>query len=167
MASFLGNRSRSGLILFVIAVITFLAFRSLFSIMLAKQTEPRVPSTDEVVTQLKKRKTRVVEPVDQERVLTRLHKARAVLYGASWCSFTVQQVREVGYTLDPGGATISRIASDEGAGATHVPKLRYVPCDIKAKACQSAGVKGFPSWKIRGKMYSGFQSVENLDAILA
>lgn len=177
MPSFWSNQSRAGLILFAIAVITFIALRSILTAMLAKhhtaaqnRSMSNTPAESDIITQheLKKRKARVVEPVDQERILQMLHKARAVLYGASWCTFTVQQLREVGYSLGGAdGTLLTPIASDAGSGATTVPTLKYIPCDIKGKLCSSAGVKGFPTWRIKGKMYPGFQSLENLQAILA
>jgi hypothetical protein len=45
--------------------------------------------------------------------------------------------------------------------------LNYIECDPKGKnsrtsLCQAAGIKGFPTWEIKGKLYPGVQSLSKL-----
>lgn len=45
--------------------------------------------------------------------------------------------------------------------------LDYVECDPKGQnsrtsLCQTAGIKGFPTWEIKGKLYEGVQSLSKL-----
>ncbi len=46
-------------------------------------------------------------------------------------------------------------------------QINYIECDPNGKnpqpqVCQDVGIKGFPSWEIKGKLYSGTQSLEKL-----
>jgi len=40
--------------------------------------------------------------------------------------------------------------------------IDYVDCDKNRQECLSAGVNGYPTWKINGQNYPGEQSIERL-----
>ncbi|AFY67524.1 vitamin K epoxide reductase family protein [Geitlerinema sp. PCC 7407] len=55
-------------------------------------------------------------------------------------------------------------------GAEASKKLNYVECDPEGQnsqtsACQAAGIQGYPTWEIKGELYSGTQSLETLAEI--
>lgn len=63
------------------------------------------------------------------------------MYGTEWCSHCKNQKELFG------------------------PSFRYVnyiDCDKKREECSSAGVQGYPTWKINGQNYPGEQSLERL-----
>lgn len=79
-----------------------------------------------------------------------LTKIGAKEYGAYWCPHCHEQKQLFG-----------KEASN---------LLNYIECDAKGvngrpDLCQAAGIEGFPSWQINGKLYTGTQSLENLSKI--
>jgi len=80
-----------------------------------------------------------------------LRASGAQMFGAFWCSHCFEQKQAFGIA-----------AQDE---------LPYVECypdgfrrgTRPATACLAAGVEGFPSWKIGGKMYEGEKSFDELE----
>lgn len=73
---------------------------------------------------------------------------RATFYGASWCGFTQKQFDELGVT------------------STNLKGLNYVECEDEPERCQQDGIEAFPTWKIDGQLYSGYQDVAKLKALL-
>ncbi|MBW2967652.1 hypothetical protein KY362_04145 [Candidatus Woesearchaeota archaeon] len=65
----------------------------------------------------------------------------AVMYGAYWCSHCKAQKRDFGEAFQ---------------------YINYVECTEDKDVCTDAGIKGFPSWVIDGKVYSGRQPLERL-----
>lgn len=73
---------------------------------------------------------------------------RATFYGASWCGFTQKQFDELGVT------------------ATDLKGLNYVECEDEPQRCEQDGIDAFPTWKIDGELYSGYQDTAKLKALL-
>lgn len=76
-----------------------------------------------------------------------LKQVGAKMYGAWWCPHCHDQKQLFGETA-----------------AREFP---YVECDPKGSnpqpdQCQAAGVESYPTWEIKGKIYSGTQSLEDL-----
>jgi len=88
----------------------------------------------------------VTEPSTPEQVqlATHLKQSGAVFYGAYWCKYCRLQ---------------RALFGTEGAAA-----LPYVECAADGAGAQKcpAEVDGFPAWKIGGKFYGGYQTVEEL-----
>lgn len=68
-------------------------------------------------------------------------------YGAYWCPHCFDQKQLFGQEA--------------------FSKIQYVECDPQGKnsqtqACQAAGVNSFPTWEIKGKLYPGTQTLEEL-----
>ena len=80
-------------------------------------------------------------------MLTQLSQ-RATFYGASWCGFTQKQFDELGVT------------------ATDLKGLNYVECEDEPQRCEQDGIDAFPTWKIDGQLYSGYQDTAKLKALL-
>ncbi len=71
----------------------------------------------------------------------------AKMYGAFWCTHCNDQKQMFGREA--------------------VEKLTYIECDPQGKnpqvaVCQAAGITGYPTWEINGKMYSGTHSLAEL-----
>jgi uncharacterized membrane protein len=83
-----------------------------------------------------------------------LRVSGAKFYGAFWCSHCFEQKQAFGIAAQP--------------------ELPYVECypdgfrrDTRpAPVCVAAGVEGFPSWKIGGKMYEGEKTFDELEEAL-
>ncbi|MBD2183662.1 vitamin K epoxide reductase family protein [Planktothrix sp. FACHB-1355] len=76
-----------------------------------------------------------------------LKEAGAKEYGAYWCPHCHEQ--------------------KELFGKEAAAELDYVECDPKGKnprpqLCQSAGIKGYPTWEINGQFYEGVQDLNKL-----
>lgn len=80
-------------------------------------------------------------------ILTELSQ-RATFYGASWCGFTQKQFDELGVT------------------AADLKGLNYVECEDEPQRCEQDGIDAFPTWKIDGQLYSGYQDTAKLKALL-
>jgi len=63
------------------------------------------------------------------------------MYGTEWCSHCKNQKELFGSSFQ---------------------YIDYVDCDKNRQECLSAGVQGYPTWKIKGQNYPGEQSIERL-----
>ncbi len=75
-----------------------------------------------------------------------LKKIGARMYGAYWCPYCTRQIEMFGAAFRD---------------------IDYVECDPRGKnprpnLCQTAKIKGYPTWEINGKFYPGVQSFEEL-----
>lgn len=80
-----------------------------------------------------------------------LQRINAKMYGAYWCPHCHSQ--------------------QELFGKEAFNSLNYIECDPRGKdarpdLCKAANIKAYPSWEIRGKYYTGRQSLEKI-AILS
>lgn len=76
-----------------------------------------------------------------------LKQVGAKMYGAFWCPHCQEQKQLFGQEA--------------------VAQLNYIECDPTGKnarpeVCQAKGIKGFPTWEIKGKFYQGTKSLEEL-----
>src|SRR6476469_9344959 len=88
---------------------------------------------------------------DQEALATHLQTIKARMYGAYWCPHCHTQ--------------------QELFGKEAFTAITYIECDPRGKdtqpdLCKAANIKAYPTWEIRGKYYTGRQSLEKL-AILS
>ena len=67
-----------------------------------------------------------------------------VMYGTEWCSHCKDQKKEFGSSF--------RFAT-------------FVDCDGQKEACDRAGVQGYPTWVIDGKIYPGVKGLPVLAAL--
>ena len=63
------------------------------------------------------------------------------MYGTEWCSHCQNQKKLFGKSFK---------------------FVDYIDCDKNKDVCLSAGIKGYPTWKINGESYPGEQSLERL-----
>lgn len=84
--------------------------------------------------------------LDQDSLSKCLTENGAVMYGTAWCHFCQEQKEKFGESFQ---------------------FVNYVDCDYLKAKCQEAGVKGYPTWVINGKTYSGVQSLERLAELSA
>jgi hypothetical protein len=76
-----------------------------------------------------------------------LNKAGATMYGAYWCPHCKHQ--------------------KDLFGDSAFRTINYVECDpkgtnAKPDLCRAAKIEGYPTWQIKGKLYPGTQSLEDL-----
>ena len=64
-----------------------------------------------------------------------------VMYGTEWCPHCKNQKELFGNSFQ---------------------YINYIDCDKNQRACDEAGVSGYPTWKINGQNYPGVQSLEKL-----
>jgi hypothetical protein len=69
------------------------------------------------------------------------------MYGAFWCGHCHEQ--------------------KELFGKQAVENLSYIECDQAGKnpqpdVCKAKNIQGYPTWEVKGQMYSGVQSLEKL-----
>ena len=88
---------------------------------------------------------------DQIALATHLQTIKARMYGAYWCPHCHTQ--------------------QELFGKEAFTAITYIECDPRGKdaqpdLCKAANIKAYPTWEIRGKYYTGRQSLERL-AILS
>lgn len=79
-----------------------------------------------------------------------LKRVKAKFYGAYWCPYCERQKQMFGEQA--------------------MKKITYIECDPggpnpQPKLCRQKNIKGYPTWEINGKMYSGMQSLEALAEI--
>ncbi|MBD2295390.1 hypothetical protein H6G06_18415 [Anabaena sphaerica FACHB-251] len=79
-----------------------------------------------------------------------LKKIKAKMYGAFWCPHCHHQ--------------------QELFGKQAWTTITYIECDPKGTnprpdLCEKAKIQGYPTWEIKGKLYPGTQSLENLSQI--
>ncbi|MFH1439210.1 MAG: thioredoxin domain-containing protein [Candidatus Woesearchaeota archaeon] len=65
----------------------------------------------------------------------------AVMYGTEWCSHCKAQKALFGSSFQ---------------------YINFVDCDKEQSKCIAAGVEGYPTWSINGKLYPGTQSLADL-----
>ncbi len=92
---------------------------------------------------------RVAEPGVYDEFAQCLTERGAVFYGAYWCHFCAQQKDLLGSSME---------------------FIKYVECDSKGKnaqpeLCAENNIRGYPTWIIDGKSYSGVQSLERLSEL--
>ncbi|MBT7705948.1 hypothetical protein HN747_00730 [archaeon] len=73
-----------------------------------------------------------------------LSDADAVMYGTEWCSHCQDQKELFGDSFD---------------------NINFVDCDRSRDVCVTAGVSGYPTWKIKGQNYPGGQSLYRLSEL--
>lgn len=83
-------------------------------------------------------------------IVEQLVERGATLYGADWCGFTHKQL-----------AVLELTAGD-------LRGLQYVECGKggQVEECTQNSIKGFPTWKIDGQLYPGFQDPNKLAELL-
>jgi glutaredoxin len=77
---------------------------------------------------------------------TQLKKIGAKMYGAYWCPHCTDQKEMFGQASS---------------------QINYIECDPRGQnpqpnLCQKAGIQGYPTWEINGKLYPGVQPLQNL-----
>ena len=107
-----------------------------------KAEEPKVLYTPPSV--------KTVSTPESIKLAAHLKKVNAKLYGAYWCSHCYEQK-----------ATF-------GAAATKM--LTYVECAAdgyksERTTCKDKEIQGYPTWEIKGKLYPGEQTLEELAEI--
>ena len=88
---------------------------------------------------------------DQIALATHLQTIKARMYSAYWCPYCHTQ--------------------QELFGKEAFTVINYIECDPRGKdaqpdLCKATNIKAYPTWEIRGKYYTGMQSLEKL-AILS
>ncbi len=84
-------------------------------------------------------------PGDYDEFAQCLSKKAVKMYGTDWCHFCQSQKKMFGKSFK---------------------YIDYINCDKNRPECNLAGVKGYPTWMIDNKTYSGVQQLESL-AILS
>ncbi|CAD5927394.1 vitamin K epoxide reductase family protein [Planktothrix agardhii 1806] len=79
-----------------------------------------------------------------------LTQSGAKMYGAFWCGHCHDQKQLFGQQA--------------------VDKMPYIECDKEGKnpqldLCKAKNIEGYPTWEIKGKMYTGIQSLEKLSEV--
>ena len=65
----------------------------------------------------------------------------AIFFGTEWCGFCQQQKDMFGPSLQ---------------------YVDFVDCDENRNTCMQEGIRGYPTWKIDGELYSGVQQMNRL-----
>lgn len=68
----------------------------------------------------------------------------AIFYGTEWCGFCQQQKAMFGDSMD---------------------YVNFIDCDENRNTCMSEGIRGYPTWKIDGQLYSGVQQMSRLSEL--
>jgi len=115
------------------------------------QTPPPPPPFTQPVTEQEAPPIRSESVPDQIALATHLQTIKARMYGAYWCPHCHAQ--------------------QEFFGKEAFSAITYIECDPRGKdaqpdLCKAANIKAYPTWEIRGKYYTGRQSLEKL-AILS
>ena len=81
----------------------------------------------------------------------------AKMYGAHWCSHCYDQKQ-----------TLGKQVFDKSKGK---PLVEYVECskdgiNSQSKVCKAKEVPGYPTWEIRGNLYPGEQSIDELEDLI-
>ena len=115
------------------------------------QTLPPPPPFAPPVTEQEPPPIRSESVPAQIALATHLQTIKARMYGAYWCPHCHTQ--------------------QELFGKEAFTAITYIECDPRGKdaqpdLCKAANIKAYPTWEIRGKYYTGRQSLEKL-AILS
>ncbi|HAA28870.1 MAG TPA: hypothetical protein DCE56_15775 [Cyanobacteria bacterium UBA8553] len=107
----------------------------------SRQTKPSAP------TSAAPKQTRPSTVTPEVALATHLKKIGAKFYGTYWCPYCTQQ--------------------KDLFGTQAFRQINYIECDEKGKnarpdLCIKANISGFPTWEIKGKLYSGLQSLQAL-----
>ena len=77
-----------------------------------------------------------------------LTEKSATMYGASWCSHCQNQKKMFGDSFK---------------------YVKYVECSnhdgTQTDACKNAGITGYPTWIINGKVYTGEKTIQELSSL--
>src|SRR3989338_2849706 len=73
-----------------------------------------------------------------------LTESGVIMYGTEWCPHCKDQKALFGKSFQ---------------------YVNYVDCDRQRQACIEAGVQGYPTWDIEGKLYSGTQPLFRLSSL--
>lgn len=68
----------------------------------------------------------------------------AIFYGTEWCGFCQQQKDMFGESME---------------------LVDFIDCDQNRNVCTSEGIRGYPTWKIDGQLYSGVQQLTRLSEL--
>ncbi|HLO48714.1 MAG TPA: hypothetical protein VK211_09905 [Kamptonema sp.] len=84
---------------------------------------------------------------DEIALATHLQSQKAKMYGAYWCPYCHAQ--------------------EELFGKEAFAMIEYIECDPRGKnaqpnVCRAADIRGYPTWEIKGKFYSGVQLLDEL-----
>jgi hypothetical protein len=85
-----------------------------------------------------------VEPGKYDDFATCLTESSVIMYGTDWCPKCIEQKELFGTSFN---------------------LVDYFNCDYDKVACRTAGVSGYPTWKINGQLYPGKRSLEELSAL--
>lgn len=77
-----------------------------------------------------------------------LKQIKAKMYGAFWCPYCQRQMALFGQDV-------------------FTQHIQYIECDPRGqraqpKLCRDAKITGFPTWEIKGKLYQGMHSLDEL-----
>ena len=92
---------------------------------------------------------RAVEPqANYDDFAKCLTENNATMYGASWCSHCQNQKKMFGDSWQ---------------------YINYVECSnpdgTQADVCKNAGITGYPTWIINGKVYTGEKTIQELSSL--
>jgi len=73
-----------------------------------------------------------------------LFEEEATMYGADWCPHCKEQKKIFGNSFQ---------------------YVDYVECTRNRDACIAADIKGYPTWIIKGEVYSGIQQLDRLSSL--
>ncbi|MBU0615429.1 MAG: hypothetical protein KJ601_05020 [Nanoarchaeota archaeon] len=81
---------------------------------------------------------------DYEGLAACLTEKGAVLYGTNWCGHCQNQKSMFGDS---------------------VKEINFVDCEDNSALCSENGIRGYPTWKIDGRMYEGEQQLSTLKQV--
>ncbi len=107
--------------------------------------KPSRPSAPAAAAAPKQTKSSTVTP--EAALASHLKQIGAKFYGTYWCPYCNKQ--------------------KELFGSQAFSKINYIECDEKGKngrpdLCIKANISGYPTWEIKGQLYSGLQSLQAL-----
>ena len=84
---------------------------------------------------------------DEMALATHLQSQKAKMYGAYWCPYCHAQ--------------------EQLFGKEAYAMIEYIECDPRGKnaqpnLCRAAKITGYPTWEIKGQLYSGVQMLDEL-----
>lgn len=86
----------------------------------------------------------VIESGEHDEFAQYLTGQGVKMYGTEWCSHCKNQKKLFGNSFQ---------------------YIDFVDCDKNKQECLTAGVQGYPTWKINGQNYPGEQSFEKLSQL--
>ncbi|MBN2042231.1 MAG: hypothetical protein JW754_00330 [Candidatus Aenigmarchaeota archaeon] len=82
--------------------------------------------------------------VDMETFARCLTENGAVMYGSQSCGFCAKQKEMFGENF---------------------VYVNYVDCGMNMNSCVSEGIRGYPTWKVKGNAYEGLQELATLGGV--